>query len=188
MAYFTAGIVLLLNIWGGKRSGLNTDPVKEMADVHKCMKMLKLLEQRYGYVDYLWVLGLKMTCAGGIPPVVYGEFTLTHFAVGLLISNHVGIYCTNSRASATSGGAARRLCTERECRYRHGPVSVRLTHARRDGAASLLLHVGKSSPTVVCQSRPAADGVGGGWMYRVKYALCHNAGEYPMLHQAPTAV
>ena len=46
MALFTAGIVLLLNIWGGKRSGLATDPSKEMADVHKCMKMLKAMEPR----------------------------------------------------------------------------------------------------------------------------------------------
>ena len=44
MSLFTAGIVLLLNIWGGKRSGLSTDPAKEMADVHKCMKMLRALE------------------------------------------------------------------------------------------------------------------------------------------------
>ncbi|CDO71787.1 hypothetical protein BN946_scf184939.g11 [Trametes cinnabarina] len=47
MALFTAGIVLLLNIWGGKRSGLATDATKEMADVHKCMKMLKLLEAHW---------------------------------------------------------------------------------------------------------------------------------------------
>ena len=47
MALFTSGIVLLLNIWGGKRSGLSIDPMKEMADVHKCMKMLKLLEPQY---------------------------------------------------------------------------------------------------------------------------------------------
>ena len=44
MSLFTAGIVLLLNIWGGKRSGLSLDPSKEMADVHKCMKMLRQLE------------------------------------------------------------------------------------------------------------------------------------------------
>lgn len=43
---FTAGIVLLLNIWGGKKSGLSTDPLKEMADVHKCMGLLKSLEGR----------------------------------------------------------------------------------------------------------------------------------------------
>ena len=44
MVLFTSGIVLLLNIWGGKRSGLTTDPAKEMEDVYKCMKMLKVLE------------------------------------------------------------------------------------------------------------------------------------------------
>ena len=47
MSLFTAGIVLLLNIWGGKRSGLSLDPSKEMADVHKGMKMLRLLEPQY---------------------------------------------------------------------------------------------------------------------------------------------
>lgn len=47
MHAFTAGIVLLLNIWGGKRSGLSTDPSKEMADVHKCMGLLKSCEGRY---------------------------------------------------------------------------------------------------------------------------------------------
>lgn len=47
MHAFTAGIVLLLNIWGGKRSGLSTDPLKEMADVHKCMGLLKSCENRY---------------------------------------------------------------------------------------------------------------------------------------------
>lgn len=46
MPAFTAGIVLLLNIWGGKRSGLYTDPTKEMADVHKCMSILKSCEKR----------------------------------------------------------------------------------------------------------------------------------------------
>ncbi|KAL1750742.1 hypothetical protein FB107DRAFT_279342 [Schizophyllum commune] len=43
-AIFTAGIVLLLDIWGGKRSGLSTDPNKEMADVHKATKCLKSIE------------------------------------------------------------------------------------------------------------------------------------------------
>lgn len=47
MMMFTSGVVLLLNIWGGKRSGLTTDPAKEMADVHKCMKMLKGMEGRW---------------------------------------------------------------------------------------------------------------------------------------------
>lgn len=47
MALFASGIVLLLNIWGGKCSGLTTDPAREMEDVHKAMKMLKALESRW---------------------------------------------------------------------------------------------------------------------------------------------
>ena len=43
---FYAGIVLLLNIWGGKRSGLTSDPHKDMEYVHKCMDVLKVKEHR----------------------------------------------------------------------------------------------------------------------------------------------
>jgi hypothetical protein len=43
---FTSGIVLLLNIWGGKRSGININPVKEMEDVHRCMSALSQSEKR----------------------------------------------------------------------------------------------------------------------------------------------
>lgn len=54
MASFTSGIVLLLSIWGGKRSGLTIDPNKEMADVHKCMQMLKISESRWHSAGRLW--------------------------------------------------------------------------------------------------------------------------------------
>lgn len=37
-ALFNAGMVLLLNIWAGKRMGI--DHAKEMVDVHKAMRML----------------------------------------------------------------------------------------------------------------------------------------------------
>ena len=47
MPIFTSGIVLLLNIWGGKRSGININPVKEMEDVHRCMSALSRSEKRY---------------------------------------------------------------------------------------------------------------------------------------------
>lgn len=46
MALFSAGIVLLLSIWGGKNAGLAIDPQKGMEDVHKAMRMLKALETR----------------------------------------------------------------------------------------------------------------------------------------------
>ncbi|KAI0787277.1 fungal-specific transcription factor domain-containing protein [Fomes fomentarius] len=67
MALFTGGIVLLLNIWGGKRSGLSTDPAKEMADVHKCMKMLKLLEPHWHTAGRLWDILYELASVGDLP-------------------------------------------------------------------------------------------------------------------------
>ncbi|KAI0706989.1 fungal-specific transcription factor domain-containing protein [Earliella scabrosa] len=67
MSLFTAGIVLLLNIWGGKRSGLSTDPAKEMADVHKCMKMLKLLEPHWHTAGRLWDILYELASVGDLP-------------------------------------------------------------------------------------------------------------------------
>jgi len=43
---FTAGIVLLFHIWGGKRAGLSVDGNKGMEDVHKCMRYFKTVEER----------------------------------------------------------------------------------------------------------------------------------------------
>jgi len=54
MAVFTSGIVLLLSIWGGKKSGLGIDPRKEMKDVHKCMAVLKGSEERWHSAGRLW--------------------------------------------------------------------------------------------------------------------------------------
>ncbi|CCM00118.1 uncharacterized protein FIBRA_02145 [Fibroporia radiculosa] len=67
MALFTCGIVLLLNIWGGKRSGFTTDPAKEMADVHKCMKMLKVLEPRWHIAGRLWDVLYELASVGDLP-------------------------------------------------------------------------------------------------------------------------
>ncbi|KAA1476287.1 hypothetical protein DENSPDRAFT_853569 [Dentipellis sp. KUC8613] len=44
---FTSAIVLLLNIWGARRSGVSIDPAREMDDVHKCMRVLKDAEDRH---------------------------------------------------------------------------------------------------------------------------------------------
>jgi len=54
MPIFTSGIVLLLSIWGGRRSGLFLDPHREMDDVHKCMKALKTSERRLHTAGRLW--------------------------------------------------------------------------------------------------------------------------------------
>ncbi|KAJ7693318.1 fungal-specific transcription factor domain-containing protein, partial [Mycena rosella] len=43
---FTAGIVLLLNVWSGKRSGFPYNSSKELENVHKCLKLERTVEQR----------------------------------------------------------------------------------------------------------------------------------------------
>lgn len=54
MAVFQSAVVLLLSIWSGKRSGLLIDARREMADVHKCMNMLKAAEQRWHPIGKVW--------------------------------------------------------------------------------------------------------------------------------------
>lgn len=66
MAVFTSGIVLLLSIWGGKRSGLSTDPHKEMADVHKCMEVLRACEDRWHSAGRLWCVSLLKYFPSGL--------------------------------------------------------------------------------------------------------------------------
>ncbi|KIM40778.1 hypothetical protein M413DRAFT_167868 [Hebeloma cylindrosporum] len=67
MPIFTSGIVLLLSVWGGKRSGLLLDPNKEMADVHKCMKALKASEDRLGTSGRLWDVLNELASVGELP-------------------------------------------------------------------------------------------------------------------------
>ncbi|KAJ7632685.1 fungal-specific transcription factor domain-containing protein [Roridomyces roridus] len=44
---FTAAIVLLLNMWSGRRSGFPYNPGKELDDVYKCINLLARAEKRY---------------------------------------------------------------------------------------------------------------------------------------------
>ncbi|KAK7027260.1 Gypsy retrotransposon integrase-like protein 1 [Paramarasmius palmivorus] len=64
---FTAGVVLLLNIWGGKRSGLTIDPVKEMSDVHKCMQALQVCEKRWHMAGRSWDVMCELATVGQLP-------------------------------------------------------------------------------------------------------------------------
>jgi len=44
---FTAAVVLLLNIWSGKRSGFAPHPQREIDDVQRCLNLLKAAERRW---------------------------------------------------------------------------------------------------------------------------------------------
>ncbi|KAG6849642.1 hypothetical protein H0H93_006646 [Arthromyces matolae] len=43
---FTAAVVLMLNIWSGKRSGVAPHPQRELDDVQRCLKLLETCESR----------------------------------------------------------------------------------------------------------------------------------------------
>ncbi|KAF8972347.1 fungal-specific transcription factor domain-containing protein [Flammula alnicola] len=67
IAVFTSAVVLLLSIWGGKRSGLSTDPNREMADVHKCMQVLRNFEARRNPAGRLWDILYELASVGELP-------------------------------------------------------------------------------------------------------------------------
>ncbi|KAF9491781.1 hypothetical protein BDN71DRAFT_1497859 [Pleurotus eryngii] len=51
---FTASIVLLINIWGAKKSHISFNTDKEMEDVNKLMHVLKVYETRWRVSGRLW--------------------------------------------------------------------------------------------------------------------------------------
>ncbi|KAJ7791790.1 hypothetical protein B0H14DRAFT_187866 [Mycena olivaceomarginata] len=69
MVVFTAGVVLLLNIWGGKRSGLglSADSGQEMTEVHRCMRVLRGYEIRWLSAGKLWDILFNLASAGEVP-------------------------------------------------------------------------------------------------------------------------
>ncbi|KIM42578.1 hypothetical protein M413DRAFT_120145 [Hebeloma cylindrosporum] len=67
MAIFTAGVVLLLGIWGSKRSNLSTEPQKGMAEVHRGMKVLKAMERRWQPAGRVWDILHELSSIGELP-------------------------------------------------------------------------------------------------------------------------
>ncbi|KAF7792733.1 hypothetical protein EIP86_003831 [Pleurotus ostreatoroseus] len=66
-ALFNSGMVLLLNIWAGKRMGSAIDHMKEMVEVHKAMRMLRACERRTFASRRLWDLLFEMASVGQLP-------------------------------------------------------------------------------------------------------------------------
>ncbi|KAJ7176196.1 fungal-specific transcription factor domain-containing protein [Mycena crocata] len=53
-ALTTAGVVLLLNVWSGKRTGLPPHMNTALAEVHKCMRAMHVLEGRWQMAGLFW--------------------------------------------------------------------------------------------------------------------------------------
>ncbi|KAJ7079209.1 hypothetical protein C8R43DRAFT_350588 [Mycena crocata] len=66
-AVLTSGIVLLLNVWSGRRTGLVSESNREMANVHKCMEVLRLCEDRWQVAGRDWDVLAELASAGQLP-------------------------------------------------------------------------------------------------------------------------
>ncbi|KAJ7238334.1 fungal-specific transcription factor domain-containing protein [Mycena haematopus] len=64
---FTSAIVLLLNVWSGKRTGLVPDPSREMTNVHKCMEVVRLCEDRWQAAGLFWDILAELASVGQLP-------------------------------------------------------------------------------------------------------------------------
>ncbi|KAF8628855.1 hypothetical protein AX15_003649 [Amanita polypyramis BW_CC] len=54
MAAFVAGVILLLNLWIGKRAGVAVAPEKGRADLDRCLYVLETCEKRWHIAGRLW--------------------------------------------------------------------------------------------------------------------------------------
>ncbi|KAF7335611.1 Zn(2)-C6 fungal-type domain-containing protein [Mycena venus] len=64
---FISGLVLLLNVWSGKRTGLGPDPSREMACVQKCMGIVRLCEGRWQNAGIMWDILAELASVGQLP-------------------------------------------------------------------------------------------------------------------------
>ncbi|KAJ7254991.1 fungal-specific transcription factor domain-containing protein [Mycena haematopus] len=63
-----SGLVLLLKILSGKLSGLLPDLSREMANVHKCMEVIRLCESRWQTAGMYWDVLAELGSVGQLPP------------------------------------------------------------------------------------------------------------------------
>ncbi|KAJ7118356.1 fungal-specific transcription factor domain-containing protein [Mycena epipterygia] len=64
---FSAALVLLLNVWSGKRTGLAPDSSPDLENVHKCMEVLRLCEDRWPNAGMLWDVLAELASVGHLP-------------------------------------------------------------------------------------------------------------------------
>ncbi|KAJ7135720.1 fungal-specific transcription factor domain-containing protein [Mycena epipterygia] len=64
---FTSGIILLLNVWSGRRTGVLLDSSRELANVYKCMEAVRLCEDRWQLAGLFWDILWELASAGQLP-------------------------------------------------------------------------------------------------------------------------
>ncbi|KAJ7144001.1 fungal-specific transcription factor domain-containing protein [Mycena epipterygia] len=87
-AVFMSGIILLLNVWSGKRTGLVPDPSREIANVHKCMEVVRLCEDRWQHAGLFWDILAELASVGQLPLPNHAAAANTPTAPSLLRGQH----------------------------------------------------------------------------------------------------
>ncbi|KAJ7122289.1 fungal-specific transcription factor domain-containing protein [Mycena epipterygia] len=64
---FTSGVVLLLNVWSGKRTGLPPEMTSTISEVHKCMECIRVCEGRWQSAGLFWDLLYQLAAIGQVP-------------------------------------------------------------------------------------------------------------------------
>ncbi|EKM75560.1 hypothetical protein AGABI1DRAFT_79697 [Agaricus bisporus var. burnettii JB137-S8] len=64
---FIVAVILLLNIWSGKRTGFAPNPKREMEDVQRCMNTLESCEGRWSKAGRLRDILTELAYAGQVP-------------------------------------------------------------------------------------------------------------------------
>ncbi|KZT53528.1 hypothetical protein CALCODRAFT_50026 [Calocera cornea HHB12733] len=67
VAAFTSGIVLLINVWGGQKTGMKLDPTSQLQDTHNCMQVLKMAEHSWNSAGRLWDILCELASFGDLP-------------------------------------------------------------------------------------------------------------------------
>ncbi|KAJ7779436.1 fungal-specific transcription factor domain-containing protein [Mycena maculata] len=65
-ALTTAGIVLLLNVWSGHRTGLAPHMNSTIDEVHKCMRAMRVLETRWQMAGMFWDILSELANVGHV--------------------------------------------------------------------------------------------------------------------------
>jgi len=67
IAAFTAGAVLLISIWGVQKNKLNVDLSSQIADVHRCIKVLHKAEKRWHTAGRLCDILTELATVNNVP-------------------------------------------------------------------------------------------------------------------------
>ncbi|KAF8800208.1 hypothetical protein BYT27DRAFT_7227519 [Phlegmacium glaucopus] len=69
MTAFTAAVILLLNMWSGRRSGMAPNPRREMQGVQRCMEVLEVAESKWASAGRYRDVLIELANAGELPIV-----------------------------------------------------------------------------------------------------------------------